>query len=156
MLAALQRGLIPLVAAAAVGLAACESSTTTPSRTTAPSTTPSSTPASCSNVAALQASLQHLGTLNVVQQGTQSLTAALQDVSTNLHNLANAAGAALRPQIDALQTSLNQLQTAVKGFANQPSAGAAAAVSTAVKNVKTAGQNLTAKVQAGCPSPTAS
>lgn len=154
--AALHRRLIPLVAAAVVGLAGCGSSTTKPSSTTTPSTVPSSTLASCSNVAALQSSLQHLGTVDVVKQGTQSLTAALQDVSTNLHNLANTASAALRPQIDAVQTSLNQLQTAVKGFANQPSAGAAAAVSTAVKNVETVGQNLKTKAQAGCPSPTGS
>jgi uncharacterized phage infection (PIP) family protein YhgE len=104
----------------------------------------------------LQASLQHLGTVDVVKQGTQSLNAALQDVSTNLHNLKNTASAALRPQINALQTSLDQLQTAVKGFANQPSAGAAASVSTAVKNVEKAGQDLKTKAQAGCPSPTGS
>ena len=92
----------------------------------------------CSARDSLKTSIQNLGNADVVKNGTSGLQDALTNVKNNLQAVKSAAGSDLQPQVNALQTSLDQLSTAIS---NASSVGVAGVV-TAVKNVATAGTDL--------------
>ena len=78
-------------AAAAAGLlAGCGSSTTSGSGANTPST--AETPAVCTQAAALASSLKQLTSVDIVQQGTNALNAAAENVQTQFQNLSQTAG----------------------------------------------------------------
>jgi hypothetical protein len=159
VLATRRAGTIVAAAAAAtitITAAACGSTASGSSAPSAPAHHPASSPAQsqqvsgaqCADKAALEASLANLlqvsirkGALNRVQADVEDLQAKLSALTGDMHG-------AFSVQIDALQSALTTLQTAVKGAS---SGSSVAEVRTAADGVTTATANLgTAFAQAGC------
>jgi len=123
--------------------AAASSESTSAGPTTAPGSgdTESTGTASAEVCAAkqdLQTSITDLKDVNIASSGTSGLQAAITTIKDNLSTLRSAAGDQLKPEIDTFQTSLDDLQTAIKNV----SSGGVAAVVTAVKDAGTSGADL--------------
>jgi hypothetical protein len=135
--------------AAAVGvfgllglLGACGSSSKTSSPPTSGSSTSgsvASNPQLCSARDALKQSIQDLGNLNVIQNGTSGLDAAVNKVRDNLQAVKSASHEQLQPQVTAVQNALDQLG---KSISNLSSGGSINDVVNAARNVGQTGSNL--------------
>jgi len=112
-------------------------STSTTSGTNAPSG-PSGSPALCSARDTLKTDIQGLASVDLVKNGTSGLQDALTKIKNDLQAVKSAAGSDLQPQVNSLQTAVDQLSTALS---NASSVGVAGVV-TAAKNVATAGSAL--------------
>ena len=136
---------IVLVAASlAVGVVACGDDDNTAATTTSTSTTStlpgpvsSASEASCAARDQLQAAISNLSNVDVVKNGTSSITDALTDIKDALAQVKSTAGDDVKPQIDAFQQSLDQLQTALAGGTSQ-----VAAIVTALRDVASTGATL--------------
>ncbi len=127
---------------------ATTSSATTTTRGGGPTTSGSSTAATgdvCADREALSESVDALKNVDLIAGGTNGLTAAIDDVKQALTALRTSAGSELRPQVQAVQDSLDRLQTAA---GNLGSGGGRAAV-TAVSDLVTSAQTLLGSLQAG-------
>ena len=123
--------------------------------TSTPSTTASSSTASaqlCADAAAVQASLDRLGSIAVGQGAVTELQNDLKDVQSSLTTLVNSARSEWQGEVTALQASLTTLQTAIQQLASNPGTSTVSAVRTALQGVGTAARNLFAAVGASCPS----
>jgi len=130
--------------------ATAEPATTTV--TTAPMSAPASTVASptstgdvCADREALRTSVDALTEVDLVAEGTNGVTAAVDDVKDALAALRSSAGSELRPQVDAVQDAIDEVETAV---ADLDSGGAAAAV-TAVASLATSARTLLDSLEDG-------
>jgi len=121
---------LPVVALVALVLTAAgcssddTSSTTVKATTTAATTTTSSTPpvgsASselCDAREALRTSITDLASVDVVKNGTSAIKDQLTTIQQNLKAVRSSAGNDVQPQVDAFQTSLDSLQSAVDSSA---------------------------------------
>jgi hypothetical protein len=99
----------------------------------------------CADREALRTSVDALTNLDVVAEGTNGLTAAVNDVKDDLAAVRSSAGADLQPQVQAVQDAVDELETAV---ADLDSGGAAAAV-TAVADLATSARTLLDSLEAG-------
>ena len=113
------------------------STSSTTSGTNAPSG-PSGSPALCSARDTLKTDIQGLASVDLVKNGTSGLQDALTKIKNDLQAVKSAAGSDLQPQVNSLQTAVDQLSTALS---NASSVGVAGVV-TAAKNVATAGSAL--------------
>ena len=77
---------------------------------------------------ALRTSVDALTNLDVVAEGTNAVTAAVSDVKDDLAAVRSSAGSELRPQVEAVQDAVDELETAV---ADLDSGGVGAAVTAA-------------------------
>ena len=102
----------------------------------------SSKPAYCTDAANLKTSVQNLGNADVAKNGLSSLQTALTSVKTSASAFATDAKSAYPSQTAALNTSLSALQTAITSAKGQPPVTAAAAVASAVTQVKTSASAL--------------
>jgi hypothetical protein len=123
--------------------AAASSESTSAGSTTVPGSGDSEAPGTASAAVCaarddLQTSITDLKDVNIASSGTSGLQAAITKIKDNLSTLKSAAGDQLKPEIDAFQTSLDDLQTAIKNV----SSGGVAAVVTAVKDAGTSGADL--------------
>jgi hypothetical protein len=132
-------------------LAACGSSSSS-SSTGAPGTTTASTEAAgsagstpvtgsaelCAQRETLKTDVDDLTKVDVVANGASALTPAITKVKDDLQGLKAAATDDLKPQIQALEDSLQQLDDAVKNI----SSGGASAVATAAVDVAQTGSTL--------------
>jgi ABC-type glycerol-3-phosphate transport system substrate-binding protein len=145
-------------------LAACSSSSdsatgTSPSAAMSVPPTMSSemvspSPAFCDTVAALQTSLDSLKNIDVVKQGTDALQASLTDVKTNLQAVGASAQDLLGPDAQAIQASVDALQTSIDNVkSGTPLTQEAAGIAAGLASLKLASESLvsTAKAQ-GCTS----
>jgi hypothetical protein len=99
----------------------------------------------CADRAALSDSIAALRNVDLRAEGTNGLTAAISAVKDDLTALRASAGDELQPQVQAVQTALDEVQTAVGNIA---SGGVAPAV-TAVTNLGSASATLLDQLQAG-------
>jgi hypothetical protein len=95
----------------------------------------SASDASCAARDELQAAISDLSNVDVVRNGTSSITDALTRIKDALGEVRSTAGADVQPQVDAFQQSLDQLQTAIAGGATQ-------AIVSGVRDVATTGGTL--------------
>ena len=102
----------------------------------------SSKPAYCTDAANLKTSVQNLGNADVAKNGLSSLQTALSSVKTNAASFATDAKSAYPSQTAALTSSLSALQTAITSAKGQPPVTAAAAVASAVTQVKNSASAL--------------
>jgi hypothetical protein len=114
------------------------SATTTTASTSGTSSAGTSNAALCSARDQLKTSIQGLTSVDLVKNGTSGLQQAVDDVKTNLATVKSSASSELKPQVTALETSLQQLQTALS---DTGSAGVAGVVSAA-KGVAQSGSAL--------------
>jgi hypothetical protein len=153
--------IVAAAAAAAITMAtaAC-GSTGTASGSSAPSapahhsaSSPAQSPqvsgAQCQDKAALETSLTNLLQVSIRKGALKQVQADLEDLQAKFSALRGDMHGAFSVQINALQSALTNLRTAVKGVSSGTSS--IAEVRTAVDGVTTATANLgTAFAQAGC------
>ena len=139
------RGIVrAIVAALAVGvlLTACSddgdsSSSATSEAVTTTEATTTTVADTCADAEALQSSVAELQDVDVVAEGTNGLTTSLDQVKSDLEALGTSASEELQPDIEALQTGIDSLESAIDGFDTDGAAPVVAAV-TAVGEAATA------------------
>jgi uncharacterized phage infection (PIP) family protein YhgE len=140
-----------------VGAAACgdddSSSTTTTTTTTPPSTTNpgpigSASADLCAARDELQSAISDLANVDVVKNGTSAVTSALSRIKDDLGAVRTAAGNDLKPQVEAFQNAIDQVQTALTG-SGTPQIGA---VVSGIRNVASTGATLVTSLKnLSCP-----
>ena len=107
--------------------------------------------AACADVAALKSSLQALTNVKPAEDGLTALTSAIANVKTNLDTAQASASPALQPSVQQVKTAFAELQTAASGTNADNLKQKAPAIATAMKQVKTATQALSATLTQTCP-----
>ena len=125
------RGGLALLTAAAISVAACGGS----------SNTSASKPSFCSSLTTLETSVKALPTTDVVKNGTSALKTAADTVVKDAKQVVDSAKhdfpnetAAISSSVDALQTTVTQIQNGATPALVAQAVGNAASVTTAVKN----------------------
>ena len=121
---------------------------TTPS--TSSGTTADTSPV-CQSVNALKSSITALTSPSTLTGGKSSIQAALDAVKTNVDNLPTTVKSGDKPKVEALQSSITDLQTAINSLSGNGISGMTK-VATAARNVATSAQALLTALEAGCPS----
>ncbi len=114
----------------------------------ASSSTPAASTASgemCPEREALSSSVSALGDVDLVAEGTNGVTAAVDAVQDDLAALGESVSAELRPQVQAVQDALDELETAAADLGS----GGAAETATAVANLLTGAETLLESLQDG-------
>jgi hypothetical protein len=119
------------VAVVVAMLCACSSDTGTQS-SAATSAATSSTPDVCASADEFRASLTDLKDVDVVQQGTDALTATWTTVEDSWTQLAGDARATHADQVDRVQADADAVSSAVETAQGDTSAGTVGAVAAAV------------------------
>lgn len=148
---------LALVAALLLGaasLAGCssDSSTTSPSTSASATASPSgtSTSALCTDVDAVQASFQDLRSLDVIAQGTSAVKSQFATFKTALDQMLTSARGEFATESAAVQTAVDELQTAVSNLADSPSLADAKAVKDGISSVGTSLDALTTSIKGAC------
>ncbi|MGZ4185107.1 MAG: hypothetical protein ACXVUE_15180 [Solirubrobacteraceae bacterium] len=128
MIGARRRGVLAVLAACAVAalLAGCGGS---------------SKPGYCAKTADLKTSVQDLGSVNVVQGGTNALTSALSSVQSNATAVVNSAKSDFPDQTAAISSSIDALKKSAQSLASSPAQPAVIAqvpgqISAVVKSIQ--------------------
>jgi TolA-binding protein len=155
-----------LVAACAVGLAACSSGTSTSSsshtaapRTTSPSASPANTgsgsamanQAMCKHVNSLRGSLESLAHLQLNASSASQIRTNLTNAQTQLSALKSQGGGAFSHQVNELSGSLNKVKKAAGNLSSPPSASQVNAVVTALTGLRAQSKTTVAQMNAACP-----
>jgi hypothetical protein len=100
----------------------------------------------------LHTSIAALTSSSLLKGGTTSIKAAVDQVQTDLTAVAAAGKQDYQPQVTALQSSLQQLETAVGALGNGSASGGLAAVATAIAATGTAAEDLFTQLKTACGS----
>ena len=101
----------------------------------------------CDAADELKASLADLASVEVVKNGTSAITDALDEIKDDLTAVRSAAGSDMKPDVDAFQQSVDELQTVVAASGTPPISD----VVSGVRDVATNGATLlTSLGNAGC------
>ena len=103
----------------------------------------------CADREALSSSVDALKNVDVTAEGTNGLNAAVSAVKDDLTALRASAGSELRPQVDAVQSALDEVETAVANL----SAGGAAPAVTAIATLASTSKTLLDSLEAGACGP---
>ena len=153
---------VTVVAMAAVGCTsgnttattASSSSSSSSSSTAAGSSVPATYPAAkqqlCQARDQLKASMQALTQPSLLTGGATAIKAAVAKAHTDLADLRTAAQQTYGPQVDAMQTALNQLETAAGTLGNGDAAQNLLAVRTAITSMGTSSTDLFTTLTAAC------
>jgi hypothetical protein len=136
------------------GTSSAPTQTSPPEASTAPTSaaqTSAEPTAACADVAALKSSLQALTNVKPAEDGLTALTSAIADVKTNLDKAEASASPAIQPSVQQVKTAFAELQTAASGTNADNLKQKAPAIATAMKQVKTATQALSATLTQTCP-----
>jgi flagellar hook-associated protein FlgK len=101
----------------------------------------SSKPSYCGKTADLKKSVQDLGSVNVVQGGTNALTSAVSSVQSNATAVVNSAKGDFPDQTSAISSSIDALRKSAQSLASSPTQPAVIAqvpgqISAVVKSVQ--------------------
>jgi peptidoglycan hydrolase CwlO-like protein len=102
-------------------------------------------------VSELKSSISTLTSPSTLTGGKSSVQTALDAVKTNVDNLAATVKSGDKPKVDALQSSITDLQKAIDDLSGSGISGMTK-VATAARNVAASGQALLTALKAGCPS----
>ena len=105
----------------------------------------------CQSVNELKSSISTLTSPSTLTGGKSSVQAALDAVKKNVDNLATTVKSGDKPKVDALQSSIKDLQKAIDDLSGSGISGMTK-VATAARNVATSAQALLTALKAGCPS----
>lgn len=137
----------------ATSFAACSSSSTssTSATTTASTSTyPADKQEICQARDQLQNSVSALTNPSLLTKGSAAITDAVNQVKTDLTNVETAANQDYQPQIQALQTSVDDLQTAAGNLGSGNVAQNMTAVGTAIASVGTDASSLFTQLETSC------
>jgi hypothetical protein len=110
------------------------------------------TPSVCDQAETLQSSIADLASLNVISSGTSGLTAAVDQVKTDAEALKQTASDAIAPDVDALQTAIDDAKDTISNIDSDASLSARIAdVETALTGIATAAADLKDSIDAECP-----
>jgi hypothetical protein len=84
--------------------------------------------------------------------GTASIKAAVSKVQDDLTSLKSAAKTDYKPQVEAVQTSVKDLQTTVSDHSNKSISENLQAIGTAIAKVGTTSSELLTQLKASCGS----
>lgn len=98
----------------------------------------SSKPSYCSSVSNLEKSVQNLSSVNILQNGTSGLTAALQKIESSAKSVVSDAKSDFPTQTSDVKSSLNALTTSVKQLSGTPSPATVAKIGKQVSASVTA------------------
>jgi len=116
------------------------------------SSTTTAKQAVCADRDNLKKSVDDLKNLSVASEGKNGVESALKKVKTNIDALGQSAKAAYKPDVDAVKSALDQLQSAVDNFGNQSISQSVQDIGTAISKVGQTTGVLESEVQSGCPS----
>ncbi len=119
------------------------SSSTEPATTVEATTTTSSNEALCEARDQLRSSVEALTSVDVVKNGTSSISAAIDEVKTNLEAVKSAASDELKPEVDDFTSKLQDLQDAV----GNAGSGGVSEIASAVTAAFRSGQTLVTSLQ---------
>ena len=146
---------IGALALAGCGSSSKSSSGTSPTTTssaatsaTTSATTSGSSPA-CQSVNEFKTSISTLTNPSTYTGGKSSIQTALDSVKTSLNNVKTELKSGDKPKVDALQSSIGDLQKAID---NMSGVSGISAVASAAKNVEQSAQAVVVAAKVGCPS----
>jgi len=125
------------------------SPTTVSSGSSASTGTTTAATAACQSVANLKTSISELAKPATLAGGKSGIQSALDSVKTNLDDVKSTLQSSDKPKLDAFQSSISDLQTAL---GNMNGLSGLSAVTSAATNVVQSGQDLLNALKAGCPS----
>jgi hypothetical protein len=99
----------------------------------------------CADRDALRSSLSELVDVDVIAEGTNGLTAAIDTVKEDLSAVQESAGDEIQSEVDAVRSALDDVETAVSNGATNDVAGTA----TALAGLASAGSDLLAALDEG-------
>jgi hypothetical protein len=144
-----------LAVALAVGCSPSASTTSATVSSTAPGSStkyPAGKVQVCQARDQLKSSLAALTNPSVLTGGKSGIQSAIAKVQSNLTALSTAAKQDYKPQVDAMQTSLNQLRTTVGNLNDNDFSQNLQSVGSAIVNVGAASNDLFSKLQTACGS----
>jgi hypothetical protein len=110
----------------------------------------SSKPSYCAQREELKKNVKALGEVNVVQGGTNAISAALAKVESSAKGLVEATKSEFPTQTQTLESSISELSKSVQGLSGSSSATAIAAIPTEVVAVGSAVSGLANATSSKC------
>lgn len=153
-------GAVVAILALTTGCSSAATSTASSSSSTSAaaeeSSSPSSDPAGKEEVCAardqLKTSVTALTSASLLTGGTDGIKAAVQQVQTDLTAVKTAGKQTYETEVDAMQSAVDQLQTAADNLGNGDTAQNLQAVGTAIASTGVAAEDLFTKLKAACGS----
>jgi hypothetical protein len=131
--------------AADTGAADTTDATTVVAMTTMPTTAGAASGDACADREALRASVAALTDVDVVAEGTNGLTAAVDAVKSDLEKVRGSAGSEVAPQVQAVQDAIGATEAGLDNLGE----GGAAEVSAGLSALSTATTTLLASLEGG-------
>jgi hypothetical protein len=131
-----------------LALAGCSSDDDSGSSTT----TTSGKEAVCAARSDLEQSVRALTDLSLSSSGKSSVESAVDDVKQDLDDLGETAKQTYKPQVDALQSAIDDLQDAVQGIGNGSISQDLETIGNAIADVGRTAGDLADDLRADCPS----
>ncbi len=131
--------------AVGTGVADTTEEMTTAAMTVAPTTAGVPSGDACADREALRSSVTALTDVDVVAEGTNGLTAAVDAVKSDLDKVRESAGSAVRPQVQAVQDAIAATEAGLDNLGD----GGAAEVATALSALSTATTTLLTSLEGG-------
>ena len=110
----------------------------------------SSKPAYCSNVSALQQSVDNLKSVQLQSGAVSTLQTDVQAVQSNANAVVSSAKADFPSQTSALQSSVSSLSTTIKKLPSSPTAKQLLPLAPEINSVVTAAQGLSSATSSAC------
>jgi predicted PurR-regulated permease PerM len=110
----------------------------------------SSKPSYCSSVGNLEKSVQNLSSVNILQNGTNGLTSALQKIESNAKSVVSDAKSDFPKESSDVTSSLNALSNSLKQLSGTPSPATVAKIGTQVGASVTAIKNFANATKSKC------
>jgi hypothetical protein len=110
----------------------------------------SSKPAYCSDVSALQSSVDDLKSVQLQSGALTTLQTDLQTVQTNANAVVSSAKQDFPSQTSALQSSVSSLSKTIKGLPSSPTPQQLLPLAPEIKSVVTAAQDLSSATSSAC------
>ncbi|MGZ4619115.1 MAG: hypothetical protein ACXV3F_10440 [Frankiaceae bacterium] len=109
----------------------------------------SGTPAVCTQAGEFEAALGQVTSINVIQQGTNGVKAAADNVQTQFNALKQTASSQYQSQVDALQSAVSNLENVANNLGSQ--SNPVQAVTSAVGQLATAAKAFSDAISSSCP-----
>jgi hypothetical protein len=103
----------------------------------------------CQSINNLKDSVKAVGSVNVVENGTSSLKAALTEVKTNLAAVEQTASEEFASQTSQVKASVDQFTTTAQSVKSSPSTGGVSQLKAAAESVGAATRELVAAANCG-------
>ena len=142
------RTVIAGLAVAVLAIAGCSSGSSSKSSTS----NSSSSSAECKSLSDFKNSISGLTNPSTLSGGMSGIQSSVDAVKKSLDSLVSTTKSANKPQVDALKSSLTDLDTAIGNLGNGSATANLQSVGAAITKVDTSATALVTTLEAGCPS----